>query len=124
MSQRNSLSLCILLAAGLFTGLAGWSTSNPSGWISNRSVERFSDTSRPDQRRLLDLLKVGQSVALKDVDGGFELLLIDGTPLPQKVRAIGSDYLTIQDAGEVTELTIPIYRLHCIRCVKGLAGKE
>ena len=125
MSQNRLLSLLAVLVIGLVTGLTGltsWSDKHsPPEFDARIAVESASETN-PEQRRLLELHKPGQPVSLKEVQGRYEILLIEGTPLPQKVISVGADYVTIQDAAEVSELSIPIYQLQCIRRIRKIAG--
>lgn len=66
------------------------------------------------QANFLSLLKTGQELALKEVAGRFEILLMDDATLSHKITAIGQDYLVVEDTAEVTEIRIPIYSIKSI----------
>ena len=62
---------------------------------------------------VLSILKVGQSVNVKDVAGRFEFSTFDDglTVLSHKVIEIGPDYVMVEDIAGVAETRIPIYSI-------------
>lgn len=70
----------------------------------------------PNQSKsgFLSLFKTGQKIALKELDGRFEILLMDDAPLSHKITAVGTDYLIVEDTAEVMESRIPIYSIKSI----------
>jgi hypothetical protein len=64
-------------------------------------------------------LKVGQSVALQDHGGSYEIRLMDvDVPLGHSVVEVGQDYIVLTDIAEVTETRIPIYAIKAVVPVK------
>src|SRR5689334_21223735 len=53
-------------------------------------------------------LKEGQTVALKEAGGRYEIALVPGLEAGHKVVEIGPDYIVLTDAAGVTETRIPV----------------
>ncbi len=74
-----------------------------------------NSTARRADHRFLDLLNFEQTVVLKDVPGGFEIIITKELPTLQRVVAVGDDYLTVEDPNGFAAVTIPVYQIRCIR---------
>lgn len=71
----------------------------------------------PAQRReFFAVLKVGQSVALKETAGRFTISTMDDVPdsLSHKVVEVGTDYLTVEDIAGIHQTRIPVYSVSSI----------
>ena len=72
----------------------------------------------PAEKRptVLNILKVGQKVNLKDVAGRYEVSLYEEVPaIPgYTIQQIEADHLVVQDVAGINELHIPIYSLKAI----------
>ena len=97
--QSTLILLAILLAAGVA------STAQPP-------VEK--------RRTVLSVLQVGQSVAMKEVAGRYEISTIEAIPdsLGYKVMEVADDHLVVQDISGVHEIHIPVYSIKAIIRVK------
>ena len=108
--NRSSVRACIAAAVVLaFAGawLAGRAESQPPPRIATSGV--FS------------ILKVRQSLSVKDVGGRYELSLMpDVDTLSHEVVEIGSDYVVVRDAMDIAEIRIPIYSIKSILTVQRL----
>lgn len=64
----------------------------------------------------LFVLKLGQSVTLKEASGRYEISTFEDGPevLGHKVTEIGAEYLSVEDVAGVTETRIPIYSIKAI----------
>ena len=77
----------------------------------------------PSQRReFLAVLKVGQSVVVKETAGRFTISTVDDLPdsLSHKVVEVGSDYLTVEDIAGIHQIRIPVYSISSIVRLKTL----
>ncbi len=64
-------------------------------------------------------LKVGQSVALQDHGGSYEIHLMDvEVPMGHTVVDVGQDFVVLKDIAEVTETRIPIFAIKAVVLVK------
>lgn len=71
----------------------------------------------PDKPRLgfLSALKAGQSVAVKEVAGRFEILIDDSLKdLSHKIIEVGPELVVVEDIGGLIETRIPVYSIKCI----------
>lgn len=71
----------------------------------------------PDKPRLgfLSALKAGQSVAVKEVAGRFEIMFDDNLKdLSHKIVEVGPDLVTVEDLGGLIETRIPVYSIKSI----------
>lgn len=71
----------------------------------------------PDKPRLgfLSALKAGQSVAVKEVAGRFEIVIDDSlTELSHKIIEVGPDLVAVEDIGGLIETRIPVYSINSI----------
>jgi hypothetical protein len=72
----------------------------------------------PAEKRMsvLDVLKVGQQVGIKEVAGRYEIRFLEGVDDVQQytVKAIESDHLVLDDTTEFTRLYIPIFSIKAI----------
>ena len=67
----------------------------------------------------LSTLKEGQSVTMKEVAGRFTISFDDAVPdLSYKIVKIGSDSVTVEDLGGLTETTIPAFSIKNIIRIK------
>jgi hypothetical protein len=57
---------------------------------------------------------------LKEINGRFELTLMDGIqePLTHKVIEVDSDYIVVEDIAEVIQTRIPIYAIKSVVSIK------
>lgn len=64
----------------------------------------------------LSILKEGQSVMLKEVAGKFEISMFEDGPelLSHKVTEVGTDFVTVEDIGGLTETRLPVYSINSI----------
>ena len=95
-------TLVLLLAAVIAIALG---TINVSG--------QAPDKPRPG---FLSALKTGQGIMFKEVAGRFEVSMFDDDTqtLSHKVIEVGTDFLTIEDIGGLTETRLPIYSIKSI----------
>ena len=63
-------------------------------------------------------LKKGQTVALKDVGGRYEITLVPGVELGHKVVEVGPDFIVLLDASGVDETRIPIFAVKAVRVTR------
>lgn len=70
------------------------------------------------EKGFLSILKVGQSVGLKEASGRYEVTIFDGIPQGYKVIQVGQDFVVVEDVSGITELHIPIYSIKCITKLK------
>lgn len=76
--------------------------------LSSQSPER-------PRQGFLSVLKVGQSVNVKEVAERFEVTFDDAlTDLGHKITEIGPDFVTIEDLGGLIETRIPVYSIKAI----------
>ncbi len=74
---------------------------------------------KPQPQGVFAPLKVGQSVALQDHGGSYEIRLMDmEVPMGHTVVDVGQDYVVLKDLAEVTETRIPIYAIKAVVLVK------
>ena len=74
---------------------------------------------KPQANGVLAPLKVGQSVALQDHGGSYEIRLMDvDVPMSHTVVDVGQDYVVLKDIAEVTETRIPIYAVKAVVLLK------
>jgi hypothetical protein len=68
----------------------------------------------------LSVIKKDQQVILKEINGRFELTLMDGIqePLTHKVIEVDSDYIVVEDIAEVIQTRIPIYAIKSVVSIK------
>ena len=66
------------------------------------------------RKGFLTILKEGQTVALKESAGKYELTLMKNIPLGHKVIEVGSDYVVVEDAAGVTETRIHVTSIKSI----------
>ena len=59
-------------------------------------------------------LELGQHVSLKERAGGYEIGVVPGVDLAQKVVVVAADYIVLEDAAGVTETRIPIYAVRAV----------
>lgn len=71
----------------------------------------MKDNQKPS---FLSAVSVGQTVSMKEVAGRFEISIIEEGQLNQKVTAVGSDYLMVEDIAGVTEIRIPAYSIKSV----------
>ena len=79
----------------------------------------------PEKRnQFLSVLKEGQPISLKEVQGRYEISFVEGMAVPQgyKVIALGTDFMVVQDITGINEIHIPVYSIKAITKMK-LAGK-
>ena len=79
----------------------------------------------PEKRnQFLSVLKEGQPISLKEVQGRFEISFVEGLAVPQgyKIIEIGADFLIVQDITGINEIHIPLYSIKAITKMK-LQGK-
>ena len=87
------------------------------------AVRSSSNAAPPAEQKaasFLDRLKVGQTVALTEKGGGFEIGIFpkEIQPLGHTVIEIGRDYCTFRALGNVIESTIPIYSIKSINVIR------
>src|SRR5579875_1666524 len=79
-------------------------------------------TSQPPpaaRRPIFSTLKVGQTVAVKERNGLYEVSTMDEAgPLTHKVAEIGEDYLAVRDEAGATESRIPVTAVRAVIHVK------
>lgn len=103
--MNKNVILALLAAVAL--GLAGmFSTASPQP--------------RPAARRtILSTLKVGQSVAVRDRNGLYEVSTMDEAgPMTHKVIEVGDDYLGVRDEAGVIDSRIPVTAVRAVIHVK------
>ena len=61
-----------------------------------------------------------QPIALKEVQGRYEISFVEGLAVPQgyTVITIGADFLIVQDITEINEIHIPVYSIKAITKMK------
>lgn len=86
------------------------------------SFATFNATGQAPEKRhhVLSVLKEGQPVSLKEVQGRYEIGTIEGIAAPQgyKVIEIGDDFLVVQDITGINEIHIPVFSIKAITKVK------
>lgn len=84
------------------------------------AVVIFCSAAAPQKPQgVLAPLKVGQSVALQDRGGSFEIRLTDvEVPMGHSVVEVGQDFVVLKDFADVTETRIPIYSIKAVVLVK------
>ncbi len=103
MNKTLMLALLAAVALGL-TGLFSTATPQPP------SAAR---------RTAFSTLKVGQSVAVKERNGLYEVSTTDeGAPMSHKVVEVGDDYIAVRDEAGVTESRIPVTAVRAVIHVK------
>ena len=100
MNRSVCLSIFAISAVSLFAGVVSFG-KQPN-----------------EKQNLLDTLKPGQLISLKEETHGFGLLIIENQPLSNKIVEVGNDYLKVTDPTGLTETAIPIYQLRYIRTIK------
>jgi hypothetical protein len=80
----------------------------------------FSVAASPQKPQgVLAPLKVGQSVALQDRGGSWEIRLTDvEVPMGHTVVEVGQDFVVLKDIAEATESRIPIFAIKAVVLVK------
>jgi hypothetical protein len=74
---------------------------------------------KPQAQGVFAPLKVGQSVALQDHGGSYEIRLMDvDVQMSHTVVEIGQDYVVLKDITEVAETRIPIYAIKAVVLLK------
>jgi hypothetical protein len=59
-------------------------------------------------------LKEGQTVALKEAGGRFEIAVVPGLEAGHKVVEVGPDFIVLVDAAGVTETRIPVWSVKAV----------
>src|SRR5690606_1412240 len=68
---------------------------------------------------VFSMLKVGQSVSLKDEGSAYTISFLDPeVPQSHKIAEIGDDFIVVEDLAGVTETAIPVYAVKSIVRVK------
>jgi hypothetical protein len=57
---------------------------------------------------ILDILKRGQLVLVKEAGGRFEITQMDDLKVGHKVLEIGNDFVLVEDFSALTETRIPV----------------
>ena len=72
------------------------------------------------RRGFLAVLKEGQSVTLKEIDGRFAIILIEDAPelAGYKVVEVGTDYCSVEDVAGVMQTRISVYSIKSIATIK------
>jgi hypothetical protein len=72
------------------------------------------------RKTVLDVLKVGQKVALNELQGRYEIQFLTGIDDVQEftVKAIESDHLVLEDVTEINRLFVPIFSISSIKRMK------
>lgn len=88
------LTICLAVCAAAWLGAAWAGSADPP----------------PRGDGVLSVLIPGQTVAVKDVGGRYEIGLLSNMPQVQayRVHKVGADFVVLRDLVEVNELRVPI----------------
>jgi len=74
----------------------------------------------PPKTTLLEHLTPGQSVAVKEDAGRYEITVWPKSirPLSHKVVDVGPDYVCVRDIAQVSDVFIPVYAIKAIKVLR------
>jgi len=63
-------------------------------------------------------LEKGQTVSVKDVAGRYQIGVVPGLELAQKVIEVGPDFVVLEDASGLVQTRIPVYSIRAVTVTK------
>ncbi len=69
---------------------------------------------------LLDVLKPGQTVSVKEVAGRYEITVFMDTvrPLGHKVISVSRDHVRVRDITQIVDTLIPVYAVSAVKIMR------
>lgn len=74
----------------------------------------FTSNIFAEEKKFLAILKVNQTISLKEVSGRYDIMIADRIPQGYKVIEVNAEYIVVEDISGVNELSIPIYSIKSI----------
>lgn len=80
----------------------------------------YSQDREPERKGVLSVLRVGQSVILKEIGDRYEVSFLEREVgvLGHKVVAVGQDWIVVQDLVGAIETRIPIWSIRAVTVIK------